>query len=510
MTQSLHHAVQQAPERTMTVCGERVRSAREVADRVARLAGGLRRLGLAEGDRVTLLALNSDRYHETFFAVWWAGAAVNPVNIRWSVAEIAYALDDAGARLLVVDDAFLPLVSDLRRRCPQLRTVVYCGDGSAPEGLVDYEELVAGASPVEDLRRGGDSLAALLYTGGTTGLPKGVAISHRGLMASTFGAQLAGQAAKPGGVNLVIAPLFHIAAIANWNGQNIMGGTHIICPAFSPEAFFAAVEQHRVTSTGLVPVMIQMLCDHASAGTRDLTSIESLAYGGSAISEALLRRAMEVFPRAAFTQGYGMTETGVLTILGGDEHVRGGDLLRAAGRPIPHTDVRIVDSDGQEVPTGSVGEITTRGEHVMLGYWNRAEETAAVLRNGWMHTGDAGFLDSDGYVHVVDRIKDMIVTGGENVYSAEVENAISAHPSVAACAVIGIPDDLWGERVHAVVALKPGTSATEEEIRAHARNLIAGYKTPRTVEFVDALPVSAAGKILKRDLRSALTNAEAQ
>ncbi|MFJ8232524.1 long-chain fatty acid--CoA ligase [Streptomyces sp. NPDC094448] len=504
LTQSLHRAFQQAPDRAMTVCDDRTHTVREVMDRVSRLAGGLRGLGMAEGDRVAVLAMNSDRYHETFFASWWIAAAVNPVNLRWSAAEIAYSLDDSGSKVLLVDEAFAHLVPELRKSCPRLTTVLYCGSGNAPEGTLGYEELIAASVPAEDVRAGGDTLAALLYTGGTTGSPKGIMISHRGLMTSTLGAQATTSAAVADGTLLVVAPMFHIAGLVGWMGQIIAGGTIVFLPSFTAEGVLRAIAHHRVTSLGLVPTMIQMLVDHPTAGAYDLSSLRRIGYGASTIPEALLTRAMTTFPQAEFRQLYGMTETAVVTTLGPGEHRTGGRLLRSAGRAAPHCEVRIVDPGGSELPPGQAGELTCRGDNLMLGYWNKPAETAAALRGGWMHTGDGAYIDEDGYVFITDRIKDMIITGGENVYPAEVENALARHPAVASCAVIGLPDGHWGERVHAVVVLRPGATATETELRDHTRTMIAGYKVPRSMDFTDALPVSGAGKILKREIRAGL------
>jgi acyl-CoA synthetase (AMP-forming)/AMP-acid ligase II len=261
-----------------------------------------------------------------------------------------------------------------------------------------------------------------------------------------------------------------------------------------------AIARHRVTDMLLVPTMIQLLVDHPEARDHDLTSLRSVVYGASPISPAVLERAMKTVPGAEFTQAYGMTELSpVATILTPADHEAGH--LRSAGRAAPHAEVRVVDPAGAPVPAGTVGEVAVRGGHVMQGYWNKPEETAAALRDGWMHTGDGGYLDDQGYLYVVDRIKDMIITGGENVYSTEVENALAAHPAVAQCAVIGVPDDHWGERVHAVIVPHPGASVTLEELRAHAKTLIAGYKAPRSLEIAQALPLSGTGKVLKRELR---------
>jgi len=508
LTQFLHRALQQSPDSPMTICGDRVRTTRDVADRVARLSGGLQELGVSEGDRVAVLTLNSDRNHEIFLACWWAGAVVNPVNIRWSGREIADSLRDAGAVVLLVDDDFLDLVPAFREQCADLRAVVHCGSGVAAQGMTDYEELIAASEPAPDKRTGGGAMGALLYTGGTTGVSKGVMVSHRNLLTAALGTQAACQSVFPGGVNLVVSPMFHIAGLVAWATQNLLGGTQVFLPTFSPRAVLEAIQRHRVTTVGAVPVMLQMLVAHPDVESYDLSSVKSVRYGASPISPTLLQRAMTVFRNSGFAQGYGMTETAHITVLGRDDHAAGSEVLRSAGRALPHCELRVVDVDDREVSVGVLGEIVTRGDHVMLGYWNRPEETAAVLRNGWMHTGDIGYVDRHGYLFVVDRIKDMIITGGENVYSTEVENALAAHPAVEACSVIGVPDTRWGERVHSVVVLREGARTDADELRAHVRGLIAGYKVPRTVEFLDALPVSAAGKVLKRDLRAAACRAD--
>jgi acyl-CoA synthetase (AMP-forming)/AMP-acid ligase II len=501
LTQSLHRNLQQNPDRPATICRDRIRTVAESVDRIARLAGALTGLGIQRGDRVGILALNSDRYQEYFHAVPWIGAAVNPVNIRWSPAEIAYSLRESDTRVIFVDDAFAPMIAPLREQFPGLTTVIHCGDGDLPSDALDYETLLTDSTPVEDTRTGGDELLGVFYTGGTTGHPKGVMLSHNNLLVSAIGSLASGHFVSPGGRLLHTAPLFHLAGIAAWAAGCQVGSTHVIVPMFSPTEVMRAIAEHQVTDALLVPTMIQMLVDDPGVADHDMSSLVHLIYGASPISEALLERARKVFPAAGFTQAYGMTELSpCATLLTPADHDN-PQLRRSAGRAAPHVEVRIVDPNDIEVGRGDVGEIVVRGDNVMLGYWNRPEDTAAAVRDGWMHTGDGGRMDENGYIFIVDRIKDMIITGGENVYSAEVENALANHPAVAACAVIGVPDSDWGERVHAVVVLLPGQQATGDEIRAHCKTLIAGYKAPRSVDFVDALPLSGAGKILKRELR---------
>jgi acyl-CoA synthetase (AMP-forming)/AMP-acid ligase II len=500
LTQSLHRNAQQDPGGVATVFGDRTVTWAESLDRVARLAAGLRSLGVGAGDRVAILSLNSDRYHEYLLATWWAGAVVNPVNIRWSAVEIAYSLEDSGSNVLLVDDAYLPLLAQLREAAPVVSTVVHCGEGTTPEGLLSYASLLEHGT-AEDAGRGGDDLAGIFYTGGTTGFPKGVMLSHANMVVSSLGSCAGGDFVVPGGALLHAAPMFHLADLACWAAQNLVGGSHVILPMFTPDGVVAAVERHRPTSALLVPTMLQLLVDAPAVKEADLSSLVKVLYGASPISEALLERIQRTLPHTALTQAYGMTELSpVATLLSPEAHLD-PVLRRSAGRAAPHAEVRIVDADGAEVPRGTVGEVVVRGGHVMLGYWEKPEETAAALVDGWMHTGDGGRMDDAGYVFIVDRIKDMIVSGGENVYSAEVENAVAQHPAVAACAVIGVPDQEWGERVHAVVVLQPGSALELADLREHIKGLIAGYKAPRSLEVVEALPVSAAGKVLKRELR---------
>lgn len=505
LTQALHRAAQLHPDRIAVRYGDRQSTFRQFIDRVARLAGVLQTLGMQTGDRVAILSLNSDRYLEYQMAVPWGGGVMNPCNTRWSAAEILYSLIDSGSTILLVDETFRPLAEQLRRDASTLREVIYCGDGEGSAGMVDYEDLLTKTDAVPDAVRRGDDLAGIFYTGGTTGFPKGVMLSHTNLCASALSLCAEGLVAA-GGTYLHCAPMFHLAdmglAAAHW----IEGNTHTVLPSFAPESVLDTLERERVTHVLLVPTMIQMLVDHPSMKQpRDLSALQCIAYGASSMSEAVLERAMAAWPGVDFAQAYGMTELSpVATVNPPWYHTpegRRAGKLRSAGRASFCTEVRIVDDLGREVPRGTVGEVAARGPTVMLGYWNKPDLTAAAIRDGWMHTGDGGYMDEDGFIFVVDRLKDMIISGGENVYSAEVENALTQHPDIAACAVIGIPSTRWGESVHAVVVRRPAASVTGDDLVTHCRSLIAGYKCPRSVEFRDALPLSGAGKVLKIELR---------
>ncbi|HTK63471.1 MAG TPA: long-chain fatty acid--CoA ligase [Pseudonocardia sp.] len=504
LTQGVHRALQQTPDLPATIFEDRVRSWRECADRVARFAAALVGLGVQPGDRVAILALNCDVYHEFLLAVPWADAVVVPANTRWSAAEIAFSLRDSDTEVLLVDDNFAGMVEHLRELCT-LRTVIHTGSSEGPEDALDLEDLIAGHDPMDDVRRSGDSLAGIYYTGGTTGQPKGVMLSHANMLNSALGSAASGCWLVPGGRYLHAAPMFHLADGAAWAARNAMGGSHVMVSAFTPVGVAEVIQRHQVTDALLVPTMIQMLVDSPDTADADLSSLRSLVYGASPISEAVLQRAVKRLPDTRFTQAYGMTELSpCATILTPEDH-NDPTLLRSAGRAAPHCEIRIVDEKDNDVPTGTPGEVIARGGNVMIGYWNREEETREALRGGWMHTGDGGYVDERGYLFIVDRIKDMIVSGGENVYSVEVENALAKHPAVASCAVIGVPDENWGERVHAVVVLTQqaaGDPPASEELREFVKQHIAGYKAPRTVEFIDALPLSGAGKILKRELRA--------
>ncbi|RED41916.1 long-chain acyl-CoA synthetase [Rhodopseudomonas thermotolerans] len=439
-----------------------------------------------------------------YLAAGWCGGVIVPLNIRWSALENEDALKDCRAVALVVDKAFAATGAVLAQAIPSL-TLIYADDGEVPAGMQGYEDLIAAHAPIPDAMRKAEDLAGIFYTGGTTGRSKGVMLSHGNLMANALNAL--GEGLFPGtSVYLHAAPMFHLANGAAMYSLLLSGGSNVMIPSFTPEGVMQAMQNDRVTDVLLVPTMIQMFVDHPALKNYDLSSLKNIVYGASPISEAVLARASAALPNVQFTQAYGMTELSpIATLLHWKEHIGEGKAKgrqRAAGRATLGCEVRIVDAEDRTVPYGTVGEICVRGDNVMMGYWERPEETARALAGGWMHTGDGGYMDEHGFVYVVDRVKDMIISGGENVYSVEVENAVAQHPAVAQCAVIGIPHEAWGEQVHAVVVTKAGATVTADELIAHCKALIAGYKCPRSVEITETpLPLSGAGKILKRELR---------
>ncbi|OYO26746.1 fatty-acid--CoA ligase [Janthinobacterium sp. PC23-8] len=504
LTQSLHRALRAAPERIATIFQGRRHTYRTFIDRVARLAGAILATGIAPGDRVAILAMNSDRYLEVVMASFWGGAAVMPINTRWSDAEISHALADCAPSILVVDEHFVARLPAILAQAASVRHVLYAGEGNAPAEARSIEQLIKECAPVKDALRSGAQLAMVLYTGGTTGLPKGVMLSHANLCAAALGMAAAG--CSTADIFLHAAPMFHMADLQLAFCHFLHAGTHAFIPGFSPGGVADAIERDRVTDVVLVPTMLRLLLDQPGLAQRDLSSLRTIFYGAAPITDALLEQAMAALPTTDFVQGYGMTETALTVMLPARYHKpgpHGRAVRKAAGLVTPAAELKVVDQDGMECAWGQPGELVVRGPSVMSGYWNRPDETNMAVVDGWMHTGDFGYMEENGFVYVVDRIKDMIITGGENVYSCEVENCLVTHPGVAQCAVIGIADDKWGEAVHAVVVLKAGALVSAGELQMHCRAQIAAYKCPRSVEFRSALPVSSTGKLLKAQLRAA-------
>jgi long-chain acyl-CoA synthetase len=496
LTMGLQQSASHYPNRIATIFEDRRRTYAEVLERVARFAGGLAALGAKPGDRIAILALNSDAYFEAYYAIFWAGCLAVPCNTRWAAAEHLAALADCEPSYLMVDQNFVQIVAQLPTA---LRSrVIYMGEA---RGELLSEELIARSPPIADRSGAGDMPAAIFYTGGTTGASKGVILSHDNLIVNFLACSTVEPHARDC-VYLHVAPMFHLADATMVLGLTQVAATHVMLARFDAASVVDAIHKYGVNSVLLVPTMIGMVDQYLREHPQSLGEVGRMTYGASPISETLMRRTLEMFPNARITQAYGQTELSpVATFLQHEHHLMQGK-LRSAGRAIPGVELRIVDSGFNTLAAGGVGEILVRGPNVMQGYWRKPELTAATIVDGWVRTGDAGYIDEEGFLFLVDRVKDMIVTGGENVYSAEVENALAQHAAVLECAVIGVPDDRWGERVHAVIRFRPACLASEEELTAHCVNLIAGYKRPRSFEFRrEPLPLSGAGKILKNELR---------
>ncbi len=474
----------------------------EVGDRVARLAGALRNFGFEEGDRLALLSLNSARYYESVFAIPWAGYCVVPLNTRWALPENSYAVNDSGSRAVLFDDAFTDQAQQLLVEVEALKIAVYAGNGDCPEWAQSYETLIAGSDPILPSTRGGDDMAGIFYTGGTTGFPKGVMQSHRAIWASAIGA-LPDFNMNQESVYLHVAPMFHMADFAGSMGLTLACGTNVVLQSFDAGEVLRTLGEDKISHTLMVPAMIKMVFQHPDVTSADVASLEVLMYGASPMPATTLEHCMSIWPGVGLVQAYGQTELApVITTLSAADHREGGEKLKSAGRPTAVSDVRVVDEQGQDCPRGESGEIAVSGPHTMIGYWKKTAETAKAMQDGWVLTGDAGYFDDNGYLFIVDRVKDMVVTGGENVFTTEVENAVISHEAVMDVAVIGIPHEEWGEAVHAIVILNEGQSVTEEELIAHCRTQIAGYKLPKGITFRrEPLPLSGAGKVLKTELR---------
>lgn len=477
----------------------------EHTERVFRLAAAAAsELGVQRGDRVAVMATNSTAFMELYHAAYLGAFVLNPLNLRFAPKELAFVLKDSGTKVVFVDFLFAGVIEQVRAEAG-IEKVVLIGDaiGDPPHDVAYEDLLAAGAGAGEPDEPEEDDPCLLMYTGGTTGTPKGVLVDQRAEILNAIHARSA-VPLEPGHVALMATPMFHAASMGFVvNPQQAPAPVHIL-PLFDPGQAIAAIAEHQVTITVAVPTMLGMMLAHPDFAPEKLGSLELLVYGASPMPAALLSQLQELLPGTGFTQGYGMTEaSALLTILSREDHEEGGKLLQSAGRALPGVRLSIQDPDGNRLAQGEIGEVCAQGGNFMREYWGRPDATAEAFRGGWYHTGDAGYLDERGYLFLVDRVKDMVVTGGENVYSAEVENAVGSHPAVAQVAVIGIPDDRWGEAVHAIVVLKEGETATEEELIAHARESIAGYKVPKSVELrTEPLPLSGALKVLKRELRA--------
>ena len=485
----LKHARRVAADRVATVCGETRHSFAELFTRCAQLGGALERLGIGRGERVAIWADNSHQYIEVYVGVPSAGRVVVPLNTRHAEPELVYALEDSGARILLTDREPGKLSDCVER-------VIRIPD--------EWEELLAESqqAPLGD-GVSEDDLAGLFYTGGTTGASKGVMLSHRNLIANAFHF-MAHVPHQKTDATLVMAPLFHAAGSNAVLGNLWTGAKQVMLPTFDAGRALDLIETEGCTLTLGVPTMLSAIVEEQALRPRRTDSLQLIAHGGSPIASELLRRLHAAIPSAELLEVYGATELSPLaTIARHEEVLLDTDRIRSCGQAIPGVRVEVLAEDGAAMPAGEVGEVVVSGPNVMQGYWNKPEQTAAVLRDGGYWTGDLGYLDDQGYLFLVDRSKDMIVSGGENVYSTEVEEILYRHPAVLEAAVFGVPDEKWGEAVYAAVHLRPGTQGVSaEDLVSFCRGALAGYKVPKGVDLHDdVLPKSGPGKFLKRKLR---------
>jgi fatty-acyl-CoA synthase len=509
----LEKALSLYADKEAVVCGEARFTYKQFAERVYRLAHFLRSRGVGQGDCVAILHQNSHEFLESYFATAQLGAILNPLNYRLSPRELAFILQDSGAILLIASDRFVESVETLGEMTTELNQVVWTGSAGekwAPFESANYEDVLKGEKTVPPPlpHISDDDVVHLYYTSGTTGRPKGVMLSHKNVCVHALAAVAE---LKLGDYDnwIHVAPLFHLADAWATFAITWVGGKHVIVPDFDPSLVLLAMQQERVTITNMIPTMLNMLVHTPGVETHDFSSLRAILSGGAPIAPEVVRKIMGVF-KCDYIQTYGMTETSPyltvsilkenLAYLSDEERF----VYKAkTGRPFMGVLLKVVREDGTDVTPNDeeVGEIVVKGDIVTKGYWNRPEETAKALKDGWLYTGDMAVIDREGYVNIVDRKKDMIITGGENVYSVEVENVLYTHPCVLEAAVIGVPDPKWGEAVKAVVVLKPGETATEEEIIQYCKQHIASYKTPKSVDFISDLPKTGSGKIFKKGLK---------
>jgi acyl-CoA synthetase (AMP-forming)/AMP-acid ligase II len=490
MVRAAHHW----PNQPALTCDSGTLPWAQLSDRVHRLASVLRAAGVGCGDRVAWLGFNGRRGVECYYAPLLLGAASVPLNFRLAEAELLSAVQISEPKVLIADAEH----AGIARTLTEQSGIQLCL-------TAEYEDRVAQAPPLsatEAAPGANDDMAMLLFTGGTTGQAKGVMLSHANLYVNAMGTAMG--FAVPFArheAHLMTGPLFHTAAGGRvW--MSALMGTHLVMMAkFDVENLMMLVTDHRVSLLQLVPTMLAMILDHPKREAFDLSCLRILTYGAAPMPPDMMRRAMQAFPGITFGQAYGMTEAApIVTVLDAKDHEGEAPHLTSVGRPVPYDDVRILDAGDKELPHGQVGEVCLRGPNVMLGYWRDDATTATAMRGGWYHTGDTGYVDGEGYIYLTGRMTDMIITGGENVYPIEVENAVGSHPSVDEVAVIGLPDPKWGERVHAVVRLKG--RAGVNDIIDHCQGLIAGYKCPKSVSFLDGpFPLTTVNKIDKKALR---------
>jgi fatty-acyl-CoA synthase len=507
----LRYAQQQFSDKTGVVCGDLRFSYAQFADRAARLAGALRNLGVKTGDRVALLSLNCHRLLEAYYGVLEAGAVLLPLNVRLSSAELGYIVNDAGAKILFVQKEFLSCVDAFRDQVPSVQSFCLLDPEPPGEWLAsrNYEEMLAAAAPyyADIMEFDENLLAELFYTSGTSARPKGVMLTHRNVYLHALSVCLTFHT-KADTVDLHTIPLFHANGWGTAHSVTLVGGRHVMLPRFTCAEVFRLIEREHVDNLSLVPIMATALANSPERANYDLSSLQWISIGGAASSPSLIRLMEEKFGCPCFS-GYGLTETSPVL---STARLKPGIQMEGApryitqamtGYAIPGVELRVVDASEEDVPRDgkTMGEIIARSDGVMGGYWQQPAATAEVMRGGWFHTGDVAIIHEDGYIHIVDRKKDIIISGGENISSLEIEGIFLAHAAVYEVAVIPVPDQKWGEVPKALVVLKPDGKASETELLDFCRSRLAYFKCPRSVEFLAALPKTATGKVLKKDLR---------
>ena len=501
------------PDWECVVCEDVRLTWKQFNERINRLANGLSGIGVEKGTKVAVLALNCHRYLEIYYALAKLGAVAVPLNFRLSPEELTYVTNHSDAEFFMADVGFMEVANAIMPSLDNMKQSIALN--GPEEGWLDYEEMLSATPDTEpDVEVDEDDLCQLQYTGGTTGLPKGVMLTHRNYITSAIGMLLT-TLAEEGDKTLQVLPIFHTAW---WPAliHHYCGGGAVIAKRFDFNEILAMAEKERVTHINMVPILFSWVLDFPDLDKYDLSSIKLLTYAGAPMPADLMRRCIEKFG-PIFQQGYGLTEAAPLAtiLLEKDQSTLDGPpeitrRISSAGKESMITEVRLFDDEDKEVPVGEVGEIVVRGKNIMKGYWKDPELTAKALRGGWLHTGDLATLDEYGFIYIVDRKNDMIITGGENVYPYEVEKILYEHPAVLEAAVVGVQDKTWGEAVTAVVALKAGTTATEEELIGFVKERIAGYKTPKQVIFMESIPKTAIGKILRRQVREILSGSEEQ
>lgn len=479
---------------------EKALNFREAKAHVDTIAGAMRAAGLKSGDRAGILAKNSVDNLCVFLACARLGVVAVGLNYRLTQPEVEFIASDAELQILFYDAEFEGLRGDYLQSKPAV-----CFDAAANAPL--FNDWLANAEPVTQSSSGGDDVLFQMYTSGTTGLPKGVLITHRNVLLMTYQAPMTtGKGFRIGETGLVIAPTFHAVGLVGALMGIVYGGSMIIHRDYDPVGMIDTLANENISTVAVIPVMLQFsIACVPDIAERDFSNLHTINYGASPISEDLLRQCMDIF-KCDFIQGYGQTEaTLALTFLTAEDHRQAlhskPELLRSCGRAVFGTDIRIVDSQGKTLPNGEIGEIVARGPQLMKGYWKREEATASTIVDGWLHTGDAGRMDDDGYIYIQDRVKDMIISGGENIYPAELENVLMSHPQIQDAAVVGVPSKKWGEVPLAVLVSGGNPELNSDELVEFCRDKLAGYKIPRTIEYVDALPRNPTGKILKKNLR---------